>query len=679
VKRHGLTLALAALVGILIMGAAQAQGIGRLEGRGAAARITMERLVREMIDMERLAETVPQGVECDQQSSYDRASTSPDKPDTWFANGDAGQFIRQEKNGDRTEFVMSEMEGPGTIVRIWSANPDGGGNIRIYIDGKPEPAIEQDFLALTTEQVPEFPAPFSGRRSLGANLYFPIPYATSCKVTVDKPSLYYHVGYRTYPKGTSIEPFTMDAARRVRPVADAVGAVLSAPDRVLDPDSKPVEDTVEIPGRHAAISKPLGVGGPSAITRLEVKVDVPAEQLIEALRGTTITIKFDGEKTPSVWAPLGDFFGSTPGVNPFATLGTGMRADGTMWCNWFMPFDTSAEITFTNDTTSPVTVHMTAYQRAATPPRGGYLRFHAKWRHEWLPADPPMLDWPFLECTGPGRFVGVMQGVMNTKAGWWGEGDEKVWVDNDTFPSYFGTGSEDYFGYAWCNPALFTHAYHAQSIVTGPGNFGYTAVVRLHIFDDIPFQEKYRMTIEKWDGADRDYCCTAYWYSVPNATDFFRPTRWPEREVKPLPETSKVKGAIEGETLSPTITGGTGGVQQGDWDGISNSAHYWWQDGKVGDTLTVDVNVEKAGTYDLQLSLGTAIDYGIVQLYWDGKKLGDPFDGYHDGVVFVKRDCGQVQLSAGKHTLKAEIVGSNPAAAPAHMFGLDYILLKPTG
>ena len=59
-----------------------------------------------------------------------------------------------------------------------------------------------------------------------------------------------------------------------------------------------------------------------------------------------------------------------------------------------------------------------------------------------------------LKTEGRGRFLGVMLHVWNPRGGWWGEGDEKFFVDGEKFPSTIGTGSEDYFGYAWCNPTL---------------------------------------------------------------------------------------------------------------------------------------------------------------------------------------------------------------------------------
>ena len=91
-----------------------------------------------------------------------------------------------------------------------------------------------------------------------------------------------------------------------------------------------------------------------------------------------------------------------------------------------------------------------------------------------------------LRTEGRGRFCGVMLHVWNPRGGWWGEGDEKFFVDGEKFPSTIGTGSEDYFGYAWCDPHLFQKPYHAQSMTQN--NAGHQSVLRWHVVDNIPFQ-----------------------------------------------------------------------------------------------------------------------------------------------------------------------------------------------
>ena len=650
-------------VALMLVGAAGAQG-----------KLTIEGLLHEMVDMQRLA-TVPDGdFECDQHSSYDRASVAPDQ-EGWFANGDAGKFIRDEENNGRQEFVMAEMDGPGVICRLWSANPDGGGTIRIYIDDLETPALEADFLALTSAGMAEFPAPYSGRRSMGANLYFPIPYRQRCKVTVDKPGLYYEVGYRTYPEGTQVEPFSMDALERAKPTMDEVGSILARPARRFTTDEatrKAVAVTIE-PGE----SETIELEGPAAIVRTEMTWDAPEEQVFAAMREPVLMARFDGEKKPCVWVPLGDFYGSTPGYNVYESLPVGMKARGTAYSNWYMPFLKKAELTIRNDSADPVALKWAVWTRDAELKKGEFLYFHAGWRNEWLPKDPQFVDWRMLEATGPGRFAGVALGVVNTHQQWWGEGDEKVWVDDDTFPSYFGTGSEDYFGYAWCSPGLFTHAYHNQSICTGPGNFGYSSVARYHVLDDIPFDKSIKFDIEKWAAQDREYSCTTFWYAAAGATDFFGPTPVADRHVRPLPEPFSVKGALEGEKLEVArVTGGETQLQ-GIAGEFSLGSHLWWVDPQEGDILEVKVPVEAAGKYRLTVGFTQSWDYGIHQPMVNGEDIGEKVDLHAKAITPLKVEFGEVSLEAGDMLFGLRCVGTNPEAEPVrHMAGIDYVLLE---
>jgi hypothetical protein len=106
--------------------------------------ITLRSLLREMASEETLTRFPSPAYRLVQFSSYDRLSVHPDSSG-WFANNDYTQFIREESNGGRREFVMLDAEGPGAIVRWWMTF--GNANalnsyIRVYIDGQPEPVIE---------------------------------------------------------------------------------------------------------------------------------------------------------------------------------------------------------------------------------------------------------------------------------------------------------------------------------------------------------------------------------------------------------------------------------------------------------------------------------------------------------------------------------------------------------
>ena len=137
-----------------------------------------------MTNLTGLAEYPDPPFTCKQFSSYDRKSKSPDED--WFANADCGQYLRVEENDGRKEWVMMDTAGPGAVVRIWSANPQG--NLRVYLDGSTTPALEGPMTELLggTGIVA---APLSAQRSKGWNLYLPIPYAKQFGIAFDPADL----------------------------------------------------------------------------------------------------------------------------------------------------------------------------------------------------------------------------------------------------------------------------------------------------------------------------------------------------------------------------------------------------------------------------------------------------------------------------------------------------------
>ncbi len=158
-----------------------------------------------------------------QQSSYDRKSIHPDSSG-WFANDDYTQFIREEENDGRREYVMFEADGPGAVVRWWMTfgNADAlESYIRVYIDGDPAPVLEgraPDLVGggiLAPEPLSASVSPTTELQARGYNLYLPLPFAKSCKITLENesviitperrtPSIYYNIGARLYEKDTRV-------------------------------------------------------------------------------------------------------------------------------------------------------------------------------------------------------------------------------------------------------------------------------------------------------------------------------------------------------------------------------------------------------------------------------------------------------------------------------------------
>jgi hypothetical protein len=644
-------------------------------------------LVHRITDLEYLSTLPAQGDQCAQWSSYDRKSrydAASGKYIGWDANGDGGGIIRKE--GDKV--VMAEMQGPGCIWRIWSAAPEAG-RVRIYLDGAEEPAIDLPFKGyFDGKNEPFTRTALVHTVARGWNNYTPIPYKKSCKVVADKGwGAYYHFVYETFPQGTEVPTFNRSLGAEELAALDRADALLNRSG--ADPEGNRPEDQVlrrNIEVKPRGTAKVATIRGPRAITGLRIKLALPpAPADRDLLRELCLQIRWDGERQPSVWAPLGDFFGTAPGANQYRSYTLGLTEDGWWYCNWYMPFAKDANVQIINDGSSPHRLSVELTHAALVHPIAQLGRFHAKWhRDAFLPTEPEReIDWPVVKTDGAGRFVGMMLHIWNPRGGWWGEGDEKFFVDGEKFPSTFGTGSEDYFGYAWSDPGLFQHPFHNQTHNDGNSR-GHISVNRWQIPDNIPFHSKFEGDIEKYYPNQKPtlYAAMAYWYLSANGTDPYLPSPVSERVgYWTSVERVKIKGVIEGETLK--VLSKTGGqTQEQDLTGFgeswSNDAHLWWTEAKPGDKLELLLPVTKAGQYRVGMQLTKAPDYGVVQLYLDGQKLGEPLDLYHASVVpsgLLK--FGEHQLDAGDHKLMIEVVGANEKAVKNYMSGLDYVKLTP--
>jgi hypothetical protein len=360
-----------------------------------------------------------------------------------------------------------------------------------------------------------------------------------------------------------------------------------------------------------------------------------------------------------------------------------------MWSWWWMPFEKSALLQVRNLGKRRVKVALKVLEepRAWTDRS---MHFHAKWRTETLKSRP-FRDWTYCDLKGRGVFVGDMLSLVNPVRAWWGEGDEKIYVDGETFPSWFGTGSEDYYGYAWSDPKPFQHPYHNQTRCDGPGNRGWTSVNRFHILDNIPFEESFRFDMEFWHWTpkiDVPYAATSYWYARPGATDdFHEPDAGVLRTLPsapPFAQSYRIQGALEGENLKIASKSSDFPADpqdmtafDGNWSG---ARHLWGRPSKAGEWLDIEVPVATEGRYHVIVYLTKARDYGVVQFHLDGKSLGSTIDCFHpDNVVATGPiDLGPVHLKPGTATLRIEVVGTNPKSdGLRYMWGLDCVVLKP--
>jgi len=641
-------------------------------------------LAKRMTDLTHLAALPQPGEKCSQCSSYDRASKYDEKTGKyvgWDANGDGGGIIRRE--GDLV--VMAEMEGPGCISRIWSAAAQKG-HVKIYLDGAVEPAVDLPFADYFDGKHVPFNYPslsynLNQQGCSGQNLYLPIPYQKSCKIVAEKGwGSYYHFTYDTFPKGTKVPTFSAAMAAENAAALTKVDGFFhdhlgEDPAGTRDGEETLAKTISLAPGQTVRVAE---LSGPRAITALKVKMQFKdRNDEMAGLRKLALRATWDGQSQPAVWSPLGDFFGTAPGVNYYKSLSTGMTNDG-FYAYWYMPFAKSALVELVNDDAVARQVEVKIVHAPLGRPFDGLGHFHAKWHRDTftLPKDR-WPDWVMLRAEGRGRFCGVMLHVWNPLGGWWGEGDEKFFVDGEKFPSTFGTGSEDYFGYAWCNPNLFQTPYHCQTMTQS--NKGHQSLLRWHIADNVPFSTSFEGCIEKYFGNQERgtlYACLACWYLAPGGVDPYDPVPADKRDgYYAKPEFTMVAGLkVFNNPVGLAATQDMKGFPSRKWP---NNEQLWWTGTKPGAKLELAVPLPKPGTYELSVILTKAKDYGIVQFHLDGKKIGEPIDLYNLEVVPTEPiSLGVHSFGEGPHKLTVEMVGANPRAAKVYYFGISRMNLK---
>lgn len=287
-----------------------------------------------------------------------------------------------------------------------------------------------------------------------------------------------------------------------------------------------VSPSIQIPGSSTATL--AEIEGPGAIQHIWLTVHP------EQWRRLVLRCYWDGEETPSVETPLGDFFanGWCERCN-ITSLAVCVNPAGGFNCYWEMPFRRSARITVENVTPDDVRgfYYQITYALTEVPEDLGY--FHAQWRR----SNPlaymdvhTLLD----GVQGEGHFVGTYLAWQVNSTGWWGEGEIKFYMDGDAWPTICGTGTEDYFGGAWNfefprgQYGVFSSPYSGMPQVIQPDGlyrsqqrFG---MYRWHITDPIRFHQDLKVTIQalgwrsqleqqrRYLPLQDDIASTAFWY-----------------------------------------------------------------------------------------------------------------------------------------------------------------------
>ena len=655
--------------------------------------ITYTDLVHRLTDMKRLSTLPRKGETSKMWSSYDRDSkldSTTGKYVGWDANIDGlrPQYIRKEGDNE----VLAEMDGPGAIVRMWSASPKKG-KVKIYIDGKETPIVDESFIDFFTPSIPAFN--FDGlvyqTGARGYNNYVPIPYQKSCKIVAEPGwGQYYQFNYISFPEGTTIEEFDPKLKPKQKTALSDVNSFFNnnlGDSPYKNGDFKTETKEVNLPAGEKQTA--IKLNGTGAIASLKIKVkDRDSTTIKELLRKNSIYLKWDGEEKASVWSPLGDFFGTSPGYNLYKTLAMGMTEDW-MYSYWYMPYEKGAELILENDFDKPVALTVEVKYEDLDDVKD-LTRFHAKWHRDLEPYPKERWpDWRWLDTEGTGRFVGAYLLVWNPKGGscslggpgyyWWGEGDEKFFVDGEKFPSTFGTGTEDYFGYAWCDPAKFARAFHSQT--QDNQNMGYQPVNRWQVIDNVPFQKSFNASLEKYFPNDwpTQYATVVYWYLNSGGTDPLGVVPLDERYGYETPyEVYREPDVQEGEQMKIlNNNGGWANVK----DAFSDAKLYpkvsghkmmlWFAEKGKENTITTQFAWLNAGNYTVYANVIEGGNGGKFKISLNGKAL-KTVDLESKGDSKTQRiRLGNISLKEGPQEMKVEYTGLELKENKA--FKLDYL------
>jgi hypothetical protein len=659
--------------------------------------VTTGALLSQMSDLEFLTRHPAPGTRVVQFSSYDRRSSVPGGPH-WFANSDGfgGEpipnfegVVRPPRPDGVGEYLICDIQQPGAIVRTWTAAIRG--TIRVTLDGSDTPVYDgpaTDFLMHRASRFAQAagvtldPAVTPAFEQRYAD-YFPVPFARSCRIVWTgnaKEVHFYQVQACLYPPGTPVRTFASSDMRDFSAEATATA------DKMLSPHAPTATDHADATINADEMLKVLELNDGGAISSLSIKVE--ADDVAAALRGTVMRISFDGAQRPQIAVPIGDFFGAAPGIVPYQSLPMSVQPDGTMSCRFVMPFRETARISFENRTDKPLKVNVAA---ARTPyawdDRSMYFRTTWRADHDlFARGGDNVVDLPFLLAHAPhgGLYVGTAAYLMNpcpvpTAGGnWWGEGDEKIFVDAEPRPSIFGTGSEDYFNYAWSESDIFQYPYFAQPICTGPDTRGYVTNNRWHVIDAIPFDHSISFYMELFAHTPTphlSYARAAYWYAGPGASDDAPPLNDAALRVPALPAWRvEAKGGASGATMIEAEDA----LDASSPSQIVTDPKY--SAGRLvrlkGPTASLRVNTPTAGKYRVVLTCASgpvkssfAADLDATRLKRGEQDVVELQTEAFERLVNIW--CEPVDLTAGEHVLKlTQITGADGV-------GVDFVWLKP--
>jgi D-arabinan exo alpha-(1,3)/(1,5)-arabinofuranosidase (non-reducing end) len=606
-------------------------------------------------------------------SSKDPASNGGPKADGWFSIQDQGHFLSSFERAGHTEYLMVEAQGPGQIARIRMHEPKG--ILRFYVDGAGEPSFEIEAANFFGPGGP-FQPPMIRADRFASTCWVPLPFAQSIRMTTTQKTARYEVSVQHFPAAYTVPSLSVDLiSEHVEKIKQLGTKIAKNEDPFVK--RKPVFMTGSV---NKSTKFKFDIKGNGILRWMTVsfisKDKLQPNDMEEYMRSLRLQITegemFSDSRFILVDVPFGDFFGTAPGLNTFRANALSVDALGQRFtCRFPMPYVDGLGIHISSEHQLAKTVFLkidAGFDQMLNPPQS---RFRASFFQKRGMATRPVRDETLALLKGPGRLVGTTLTVLNPSLEDWGAGGVKLWVDGESFPSWFGTGSADYFDRMTRND--------------GPEHYGYTSLNRLHTNDAVPFQKDLRFDLElnhsldteiNWEGV-------LYWYG-PAKTDLpFQMASADNLVVAPLPRANfdYVPGVLECEILTVQKLDSKGELMvMEQWPGADPSSGKFLAltGASAEDYLKLEFPVSRRGDWDISLRVLTWPGGPKVQAYFNGQTIAGPFslDSGDEPMQWQRVDLGHMPLSGRDHILTLSLESDSNGPDGLNL-ALDYLQLLP--
>ena len=397
-----------------------------------------------------------------------------------------------------------------------------------------------------------------------------------------------------------------------------------------------------------------------------------------------LRIFYDGDERPGVEAPVGDFFANSFGERrEVVSLPVIVEDADSYNCFWQMPFRESARVEIVNESDKNINLlyyNIDWIKKDSLPPDTPY--FYAQYRQEY-PVENGK-DYLILDTEGKGHYVGTVLSVRTRSPSWFGEGDEKIYIDGEPKASIWGTGTEDYFLSAWglktTSTPYFGTPYFDQWGIIG----GKTSAYRWHINDPIVFQKGIKVTMEhygwispdenpnytshSWNEREDDYSSVAFWYQQGKPT--FK-ARAPHARERTLPNLDKVFYV----TQPDSVTHGAGEAKVQQLFTYPKGQLLYEPGNREGAWLEIPFEVKEKEPLRLLLSASRSYDFGTYQASLNGVKIRRPLDFYNKDTQTWEFHLLDFWPEPGRYKLRLECTGKSALSA-GHWVGIESLRLR---